>query len=131
MTTPVENAILCGHRANCAVAGGSITYHRGNILTTLDATFGRTEMQSETGQVVRLEYTYRDFIVASADLAFGAEKVTPKKGDKIIVLETHEVFEVLPLRTSPAFANQTTPQCFRACDPNGTLIRIHAKKVNA
>jgi len=125
-----KTAIELAHQAASRVAGGTIVYQRGDDRVSIEATFGRTEYQVETGKVVRLEHTDRDFIFQAQSLFFDGKLTTPKKGDRVTIVESGEVFDVFPVRMSPAISGQMTAQCFRACDPHGYLIRVHTKQVS-
>jgi hypothetical protein len=118
VTSPAARAIEAAQRASAAIAGGAIVYTRGDNSVTLDATFGRTDFQAVEDGVIQIEHSDRDFIVPSASLILDEVLATPQKGDTIAV--DNETFEVL----APKGA-----QVYRPCDPQGTLIRIHAKRV--
>lgn len=106
-------------RVTPEVAGGTIVVSRGNASVSLAATFGRTEFVVEENGGQRIEWSDRDFIVASADLILVGTRATPMRGDRVKVVATGEVFEIL------APGNE---QPFRMADPEGTLLRIHTKR---
>jgi len=107
--------------AAAGVVGSDIVYHRGpggvNGGAAFPATRGRTEFQADDGSVVRLEHTDADFI-------FPKDRIVayfpPQKGDTIRDVDTGELFEVLPADGK---------QCYRHCDPAGTIIRVYAKQI--
>ena len=82
-----------------------MTYVRGALSTVVKATIGRTAFKSDDGQVVRVEYTDRDFLVLAADLALNGNLTLPERGDRI--RETADgvvhTFEVLDWRYSDPY----------------------------
>lgn len=98
-----------------AAAGGSIQYAAGLTVVSLTATFGKTAYEADVGGVVRVLHTDRDFIVDRTELG-----ATPVPGHQITDVASGEVFEVLTLDDGA---------CYRPCDAQGTMIRIHAKKI--
>jgi hypothetical protein len=125
MSSPAARAIGAAQRAASRIQGGQIIYQRGNDRVWIrEATFGQSEFQVETSDVVRIEHTDRDFIFPAETLILGGRLATPQKGDRITVVEEEhddgQVFEVL----APGGA-----QVYRLCDPHGHLIRVHAKRV--
>lgn len=107
-------------RAASQGAGGDVVYTRGAYSVTIAATFGSTEFQVDTGDGVRIEHSDRDFIVTASALILNSVVALPAKGDTVTV--GGETYEVL----APGGA-----QVYRRCDPAGTLIRIHTKRVAA
>ena len=102
-------------------AGGGIVYQFQQYTLTLSAAFGRTEYQIDNGHDVKLLHTDRDFLVSRSDLTVGGAEIEPQPGHRITDAATGEVFEAMPLGSDP---------CYRPCDPFGTMIRIHTKKVS-
>ena len=82
-----------------------VTYARGIIMATVKATIGRTEYETDDGQVVRTEFTDRDFLISVADLILNGIATLPEEGDQI--RETHGdkvlIFEVMGWRYSDPY----------------------------
>jgi hypothetical protein len=125
MSTLLERGMDMIARAAPKVAGGRIIYQRGDSRVWIDATWGRTEFQTDTADGVRIEHSDRDFIFASAALVLGGVLATPARGDRItLVFENQtdgDVFEVL----APSGA-----QPYRLCDPEGVMMRVYGKKIS-
>jgi hypothetical protein len=60
-----------------------VVYARGAITLAVKATIGRTEYETDDGQVVRTEYTDRDFLISVADLVLDGHLTVPEDGDQI------------------------------------------------
>ena len=82
-----------------------VTYARGIITVVVKATIGRTEYETDDGQVVRTEFTDRDFLILAADLILNGLARLPEEGDQIH--ETKEtsilIFEVMGWRYSDPY----------------------------
>lgn len=124
--TLFERATTMLGRSAPIAAGGTILYSRGDLCADglITCVFGRTEFQVSDSSGVRLEYSDRDFVFSASALGINGELATPQRGDRIEVIREdgldNETFEVL----APAGS-----QVYRRCDPNGTLIRVHGKRV--
>jgi len=118
-TTEFADNFLEAREAMDDKFGRSIVYQRGASSATITATFSRSELVTETTEGTRLDHTDRDFIFPAASLVLAGVAVTPQKGDRVTVGE--EVFEVLPIDGK---------QCYRTSDPQGTMIRVFAKKID-
>ncbi len=119
MTTLLERGMTMVARVLPEAAGGDIVYERGANSVTITATFGRSEFVEETTDGTRISHTDRDFVFPAASLVLGGLAVTPQKGDRITV--GGEVFQVLPMDGK---------QCYRQSDPQGTMIRVFAKRID-
>ena len=104
----------------------SVVYQRGGETVQLAATLGATtvEVTDDTGATVKSPQM--DFIVSADALVFGTDGavVTPLIGDRIHVADATGktlVYEVLSLPDG---------RHYRPCDPNGRMLRIHAKQVD-
>ena len=82
-----------------------VTYARGLITAVVKTTVGRTEYETDDGQVVRTEYTDRDFLISVADLVLGGSPKLPDKGDQIRETQGTSVliFEVMGWRYSDPY----------------------------
>jgi hypothetical protein len=82
-----------------------VTYARGLITAVVKATVGRTEYETDDGQVVRTEYTDRDFLISVADLVLGGSPTLPDEGDQIRETQGTSVliFEVMGWRYSDPY----------------------------
>jgi hypothetical protein len=92
----------------------NVTYVRGDVQIAVPATIGRTKYEADDGQVVRIEFTDRDFLVLAADLVLNSQVTEPERGD--LIREGPREFEVLDWRYS---------------DPYRTTLRINTKHVGA
>ena len=102
-------------------ASRTVIYQRGTQQVTVQATLGKTLLKLNDGfGQVRMEWTDRDFLIATADLVFAGITILPERGDRILVeqdakLSTYEV--MAPLGEAP----------WRYSDPHQQLLRIHTK----
>jgi hypothetical protein len=82
-----------------------VTYVRGTSSTVVKATIGRTQYEIDDGQVVRVEFTERDFLIQAAALVLGGNAVTPQAGDQVREPRDGQVlvFEVIDLRYSDPY----------------------------
>lgn len=117
MSTLMERGLAMLGRQSAKAAGGDVRYISGETTIDLKATYGKTDYQIDTGSEIRVLHTDRDFIVAAADLG-----IEPKPGDRITGVAGGSVYEVMPLGNDP---------CYRPCDAQGTLIRIHCKDISS
>ena len=92
----------------------TVTYVRNDVQITVPATIGRTKYEADDGQVVRIEFTDRDYLILAADLVLGGQVSEPQRGD--LIREGPREFEVLDWRYS---------------DPYRTTLRINTKHVGA
>ncbi len=92
----------------------TVTYVRNDVQIAVPATIGRTKYEAEDGQVVRIEFTDRDFLVLAADLVLNGQVTEPDRGD--LIREGPREFEVLDWRYS---------------DPYRNTLRINTKHVGA
>ena len=93
-----------------------VTYARGISTAVVKATIGRTEYETDDGQVVRTEFTDRDFLILAADLILNGLARLPEEGDQIRETQGTSVliFEVMGWRYS---------------DPYRRTFRLEAKHV--
>jgi len=119
VSTLTERGLVLAARALPAAAGGLITYARGAASCQIAATFGRTAFEVATASEVRIEHSDRDFNFPAAALVLDDVQSEPEKGDRITAA-AGGVYEVLAPGREPVW---------EPCDPAGTLIRVHAKKV--
>ena len=98
----------------------TVYYERGIESIGLAATIGRTEFEQvdEYGIVHKIES--RDFLVRTADLAFGGKPILPQTGDRIRESRGMQVFvyEVMAPGAEPPF---------RYSDLYRKTLRIHTK----
>jgi hypothetical protein len=82
-----------------------VTYARGIITAVVKATIGRTEYETDDGQVVRTEFTDRDFLISVADLILNGTATLPEEGDQIREVQGSSVliFEVMGWRYSDPY----------------------------
>ena len=79
----------------------TVTYVRGDVQITVPATIGRTKYEADDGQVVRIEFTDRDYLILTADLVLGGQVSEPQRGD--LIREGPREFEVLDWRYSDSY----------------------------
>ena len=93
-----------------------VIYARGIITAVVKATIGRTEYETDNGQVVRTEFTDRDFLISVAELILNGIATLPEEGDQIHEAHADKVliFEVMGWRYS---------------DPYRRTFRLEAKHV--
>ena len=89
----------------------TVTYVPNDVQIVVPATIGRTKSEADDGQVVRIEFTDRDFLVLAADLVLNGQVAEPDRGD--LIREGTREFEVLDWRYS---------------DPYRTTLRINTKE---
>ena len=82
-----------------------VTYARGIITAVVKATIGRTEYETDDGQVVRTEFTDRDFLISVADLILNGVATLPEEGDQIRETQGTSllIFEVMGWRYSDPY----------------------------
>jgi hypothetical protein len=101
--------------------GGRISISDGTNAVELDAGFGRSEFEIDTGvDPVRIEQSDRDFLVRAAELVLNGVRTEPRRGLRITVLATGELYDV---------AAPSNSKVYRKMDPAGTLLRIHTKLI--
>lgn len=118
--TLIHTAALAAHRANAKLRGGTITVTRGSFSATMPADYGRSDFPVESGGMVRIEHTDRDFIIESAKYVLGGAVTRPQKNDEITTSDGRK-WRVLPLVNSRAFT---------ACEPDYILLRVHTKQID-
>lgn len=100
-----------------------VTYERGGDSVEIAATLAATtyEVADEAGAVMQAKAT--DFIVSAEALVLGGAVSRPIVGDRVRVTvgDGVRVFEVLDLGGTGHF---------RACDPDGRMLRIHTKLID-
>ena len=121
MSTLMQRGLTMLSRMAPAAAGGTIVYSRGSDSVSIEATYGRSEFTSERDGVVTVEANDRDFAFQLDDLVLGGVAATPVRGDRITDAEGR-LFEVLALAGA---------QIYRACDAEGTMVRVHTKRISA
>lgn len=80
---------------------GTVTYQRGDVAIDVAATIGRTQYETNDGQVVQVQYTERDFLILTDDLFLRGERALPERGD--LIHDDTVVFEVLDWRYSDPY----------------------------
>lgn len=82
-----------------------VTFARGIITAVVKATIGRTEYETDDGQVVRTEFTDRDFLISVADLILNGVATLPEEGDQIREVQGNSllIFEVMGWRYSDPY----------------------------
>jgi hypothetical protein len=82
-----------------------VTYARGIITAVVKATIGRTEYETDDGQVVRTEFTDRDFLISVADLILNGLARLPEEGDQVRETQGTNIliFEVMGWRYSDPY----------------------------
>lgn len=107
---------LAIHAANIpALAGGAVTYRRGNSSVTVTAAPGRTDFESygPDGELVSSRST--DWIMAAADLVLDGVATVPRRGD-VVVDATGNEFIVLPVNGE---------RVYRYSDATRKILRVH------
>ena len=89
----------------------TVTYVRNDVQIAVPATIGRTKYEAEDGQVVRIEFTDRDFLVLAADLVLNGQVTEPDRGD--LIREGPREFEVTsdPSPPIPPLAERSWRSC--------------------
>ena len=121
MSTLMQRGVALLARAGPSAAGGTIVYSRGADSVSLAATYGRSEFTSERDGVMTVEANDRDFTFEIDDLILGGVETLPQRGDRITDAEGR-LFEVLALAGA---------QVYRSCDAEGTMVRVHTKRITA
>lgn len=103
------------------IAAVSVTLRRtGETDVTVSATPGRTPLEVDNGDGTSLRFESRDYLIEAADYAFAGTVTEPAEGD--LILETisgvTRTYAVLPIPGE---------SCWRYCDQNRVLIRVHTK----
>ena len=82
-----------------------VTYARGIMTGALKATIGRTEYETDDGQVVRTQFTDRDFLISVADLILNGSATLPEEGDQLHETQGTSIliFEVMGWRYSDPY----------------------------
>jgi hypothetical protein len=104
-------------------ASSEVTYQRGVNQVQVQAMIGRTLLKLEDGYGgVHMEWTDRDFLIATADLILAGSPVLPERGDIIRETEngTTYLYEVMAPGNEPPW---------RWSDPHRQLFRIHTKQI--
>ena len=102
-----------------AGAARTVTYSRaGQAALQVTATVGRTAFRT-TGANGRsvLDRSDRDYLIAPAEIDFGAGPVPPRAGDRIT--DGADLYEVYSPGGEPPS---------RSADPLGTLLRVHCRR---
>lgn len=105
-------------------ASETIVYSRGNDSVEVQAVLGKKLLKIDDGQGgFRIEVTDLDVLVAADDLVLASERVTPQRGDLVLLTTDYDTqtFEVLPIGSEPAW---------RWSDPFQSMFRIHAKHID-
>ena len=92
-----------------------VLYRRGSVEATVAATVGRTAYEVDDDYGLRVGAHVTDFLIATQAFPFDR----PRAGDQIVLGST--TYEVM------ALAGQGV---WRWSDPDGTLLRIHAREVD-
>ena len=121
MATLMQRGVAMLSRVAPAAAGGTIVYSRGAASVSLSATYGKSEFTSERDGVVVVESNDRDFIFQLDDLVLSGTATIPQRGDRITDAEGR-LFEVLALAGA---------QVYRTSDSEGTVVRVHTKRIIA
>ncbi len=100
----------------------SVVYERGAESIDIAATVGRTEFEQtdEYGVVQRLES--RDFLIRTAELVLGGQRVLPQAGDQIREISGNQMhrYEVMGPGGAPPW---------RYSDAYRLTLRIHTKHI--
>ena len=107
-----------------AHASRAVVYRRGADEVTVQAIIGRTLLKLDDGYGgVRMEWTDRDFLIATDDLVLGGQRTLPKRGDRILETDGSQiwVYDVLAPGNEPEW---------RYADPHQQMYRIHTKQVS-
>ncbi|GIW56319.1 MAG: hypothetical protein KatS3mg082_2723 [Nitrospiraceae bacterium] len=100
-----------------------VVYQRGAQQVAVQATIGRTLLKLDDGYGgVRLEWTDRDFLIHTADLALAGTAVLPERGDQIRETAGTQtvIYEVMAPGKEPVW---------RWSDGYRKLLRIHTKQI--
>jgi len=105
-------------------ASRSVIYSRDSAAVAVVATVGRTvhEVTNNLGIMVASES--RDFIVPANQIVLTTGQTEPQGGDRITDWQnsTEHIYEVMP------FGKDS--KCFRYCDADHEMVRIHTKEVD-
>ena len=124
----LSQILAVAHRAASARNGGRVLWEQdGHSVVLEEVTFGRAfEAADDTamGGTVRVEYSELDLIFPAADLVLNGVPSQPADGARVTILDEGpgqgDVYEAMPIPGA---------NCYRSCDPQGVLIRVHAKQV--
>jgi len=100
-----------------ALASRTVRYVHYGIGIDIDATPARSELAGLGLGDAIIETFQRDYIVATEDLTINGVAFTPEPGD--VIEDQDERYEVLPDRSA----------AWRPCEPTGSLLRIHTRRV--
>jgi hypothetical protein len=100
-----------------------VTYSRGSVPLTIQATVGRSVFQIVTSEGAVETVERRDYTVRAADLVFGGAVTLPKIGDRIreTAGDKVDVYEVVATGQEPHY---------RKSDPDGIGLRMHVALVD-
>jgi hypothetical protein len=101
-------------------AAQTVTYRRGGRSVSIAATKGRTASPTDS-QFGILDINECDWIITASLIVLGGSVVQPQRDDEIIEADGQR-WHVLPTEGE---------QVFRPADPQGTLLRIHTKRITA
>lgn len=119
----LERAIAAGLRDVASVAGKTVTLRNGaGQAIELKAVIGSSTFDEEQEDGTVLQVESRDFIVAAADLDWGAGPVKPERDWEIdeLIAGTIERFLVNP---APGVRH------FERHDPYGYRLRLHTQRI--
>lgn len=103
----------------------TITYTRGEEdIPITTAWFGRQLFRVMDQGNARVEWSDRDFMIPVEDLVFNNVRVTPQRGDWILVTTVDPTGEE---RYEVAAPEGEKP--WRFCDPQNRLYRVHTKRM--
>ncbi len=98
------------------VAGADVVYQRGAESVELRAGVGQTQLKQTTAQGLELQKTWRDYLIAVADLVLAGDLAKPARGD--LIVDGPQTWQVV---TIPGAAD-----CYEV-EPRGVGYRIHAQ----
>jgi hypothetical protein len=97
-------------------------YRRADLRITVDATPGKTDMETADAAGGIVSATVPDFLIDPAQVLIAGRPVEPEPGDTLTIIRAGKtcVYKVLPRGET----------CFEWCDPSHKQMRVHTKLVS-
>jgi hypothetical protein len=120
-------AQIAAHRAAARLAGGKVVVEWHGERVVVDAVFGKANEEADDSGMrgtIRVEFSDRDYIFPAEQLVFAGRIAEPEDGMRFTVVEGDR-------KLGDSYEARPTPgaKCWRSCDPQGWLIRVHTKLV--
>jgi hypothetical protein len=126
----IARAVAAAGRAAARADGTKISYRRpgpgGSIqrIDDLPVLRGTSQFQTLDENNVLIEVRSQDFLIMADRLVLGDERITPERGDQVVLVEKcppgERVFELLDMPGEPSW---------RWSDQYKTRYRVHTKEV--